>query len=249
MTTNKGIKQIKSSAGSIRDMISAAGPAISQGMQTLGYIRPEYDYIATAVCATLAIWGNFANRKASDFMKNFYDNKDRIVPAIVQDEKFISVFFDLFERNIKESNEGKRQLLKNYILNMACGVEPNFNEHTKLISILNSITLDELAVLRLWDEDGYIGINPKYRNSFRITASDIKHCILDRRVPNRELDEGEKNIMAIMDNKSSANQIFLSLGHKDLLFVLSESNSGSGEEVKVFRFNALGKIFLDFVRG
>lgn len=232
--------KIKKNINSIRDLTASCGPAISQGMQTLGYLSAEYSYVASAVCALLSIWGNFANKKASDFMQQFRENQDKIVGKIVSSDKFISIFLELFDRNIKESNEEKRQLLKNYILNLACGIKPNFNEHTKLINVLNNITLEEIEILKLWDEDEIIE-DQKDKLLTGLSIRDIENLI--RKSPHNY------NIQTGREHLDKNSQILLSLGNKGLLYVLSRDNWGSTEEVKAHKdITEFGNTFLKFIK-
>ncbi|MFA6307134.1 MAG: hypothetical protein WC639_05000 [Patescibacteria group bacterium] len=225
-------------------------PVIAQGLEALGYTTNKFSFVASAVCALISIWGNFANKKVSDFMLQFEEHKDDLVMSVVQSDKFISVFLELFDRNIKESNEEKRQLLKNYILNMAIGIEQDFNEHTKLINVLNNITADELIILKMWGEGGIISNNTRYKNIGRITVNEIRNCVLDTRSVknNNKLGAEEDYIYNLSKVKDKLNQILLSLGYKDLLYVLSENNFGSGEEARVKNITNFGKSFLNFIR-
>jgi hypothetical protein len=51
-----------------------------------------------------------------------------------------------------------------------------------------------------------------------------------------------------LENNDKANQILLSLGYKDLLYVLGTSNFGSGEEAKAKDITDFGKSFLAFIK-
>lgn len=225
-------------------------PVIAQGLEVLGYTTSRFSFVTSAVCALISLWGNFGNKKVSDFMLQFEQNKGKLIASIVQSDKFISVFLELFDRNIKESNEEKRQLLKSYILNMAIGIEPDFNEHTKLINILNNITSDELIILKMWGKDGLISQNQKYKNIGRITANEIRSCALDSRnvSNNHALGIEEQYIYDMSTQKDKLNQILLSLGYKDLLYVLSENNFGSGDEARVKNITDFGNSFLNFIK-
>jgi len=224
------------------DAITTGFPVIAQGLEVMNYTGEKFSFVASAVCALISIWGNFANKKASDFMKQFKDNEDDLIMEVVESDKFISVFLEMFDRNIKESNENKRQLLKNYVLNMACGIEPDFDEHTKLINTLNNITLEELDFLKLWDEDGAITEqqkNPQKRPIY--TLGDIASVIM--KYPDHELLKDR-----YIHNQDRCNRILLALGYKDLLYVLSEPNFGSGQEARVRGITDFGKVFLRFIR-
>jgi len=221
------------------DKLLSSLPVISQGLAVVGSISSETSFITSGVVAIVSLWGALAKKKGSDFMQQFIDNKDEISEEVVKSEKFISVFLDAFDKNIKESNEEKRQLLKNYILNFACGIELNFNEHSKLMNVLNLITLEEIKILRLWDENGAITVKQKSNQKRPFyTIGEIQNVV-------RSTKDVEKDFF---ENNDRYNQILLSLGNKGLLFVLSQDNFGSGQEVKVRNITRFGEIFLKFIK-
>jgi hypothetical protein len=175
--------------------------------------------------------------------------KERLVDEVVQSDKFKAVFIKTIGNNITESNEEKRQLLKNYVLNFACGIESEFNEHTKLLSTLNAITMDELALLKLWESDGIIEKDTRFKNAGRMTVSDIKSAILNtREIGKGVVGEYENYILKLAEDKDICNQLILSLGYKGLLYVLSEDNFGSGQEARVKDITVFGKTFLTFIK-
>lgn len=226
-------------------------PALISGLQALSAINPAFLPVAALIQSVIGYYGDYATDKTLDLFQDFINNKEKIVSEIVNDDKFKAAFIKIIGDNITEGNEKKRQYLKNYIKNFAFGVEPNFNEHTKLINTLNNITLDEVAVLKTWDEDGMISANTKYNNvGYIFTINDIRRAALDTRKPenNNILGEYEKYIYDLANDKNKANQILLSLGNKDLLYVVSENNFGSGQEAKTRGTTEFGKVFLNFIK-
>lgn len=226
-------------------------PALIESLKSLGYLNPSLLPFIALGQSILGYYGEMANAKTIDLLKNFYENKEKIVLEIVQSDKFKSAFIKIIGENITEGNEEKRQYLKNYIINFALGVEPNFNEHSKIINVLNNITLDEVVILKLWSEESPINLNLKYKDFHHIfTISDIKQAALDTRgqTNNNILGDFERYVFELANNKDKANQILLSLGYKDLLYVVSENNFGSGEEAKTRGTTEFGKIFLKFIK-
>lgn len=240
---NRSKEIIKEGGDAAQRVLANFGSVVSAGLQNLGYLSPEHNFMAVAVFSVLSYWGDVAQKKTNDLFQQFIDNKDKMVKEIVADDKFKSVFLKIFNENITESNEEKRQLLKNYILNMACGINSDFNEHTKIINTLNNITLEEVEFLKLWDENGIVWNKQKEatrRSSY--TLGDIASTIMNADRNHKLLQE------RFIHNQDRSNQILLSLGYNGLLYVLSERNFGSGQEARVKGITDFGKTFLDFIR-
>ncbi len=217
-------------------------PIISQGLEVMGTISPNLSFVTSGVCGIISLWGSLAKKKGEDFMQQFIDNEDRIKEEIIKSEKFSSVFLEIFDRNIKESNEEKRKLLKNYILNFVCGVEKDFNEHTRLINVLNDITMEEFKFFSLWDESNICTIlNIGGYHSY--TIAEIER-ILRVKCKNHSFLKNDD-----IRNKNKYNQMLISLGNKGLLYVLSRDNFGSGEEARANKdVTEFGKTFLNFIK-
>lgn len=217
-------------------------PIISQGLEVMGTISPNLSFVVSGVCGIISLWGNLAKEKGEDFMQQFIDNEDKIKEEIIKSEKFCSVFLEVFDKNIKESNEEKRKLLKNYILNFACGIEKDFNEHTKLINVLNDITMEEFNFLQLWNETNPCTIL-NVGGYYSYTVSEIESILRAKCKYHPFL---QKNYIK---DKNKCNQILISLGNKGLLYVLSKDNFGSGEEARANKdITEFGKIFLNFIK-
>lgn len=224
-------------------------PALTAAFQQIGWVSPEFALLSCSIASVVGYWGDYANDRTLDFLKQFAENKEHLVQEIVESDKFKAVFIKAVSENITESNEEKRQLLKNYLLNFACGVEAEFNEHTKLLNTLNAITIDELAMLKLWEDSGMVESDHRYENVGRITVGDIGNIIWNTRKPGQsEVGDYEKYVLKLVENKDMGNQILLSLGYKGLLYVLGEDNFGSGQEAKVKGITEFGKIFLAFIK-
>jgi hypothetical protein len=235
-------------AGALRVTKNFA-PALTSAFQQIGWISPEFALLSGSVLSIVGYYGDYANDRTLDFLKQFAKNKEYLVDEIVQSDKFKAVFIKTIGDNITESNEEKRQLLKNYVLNFACGIEPEFNEHTKLLSTLDTITMDELSLLKLWEDGGMMQGDNSYGKVGRTTVNDIKRIVLKtRKAGESEVGDYEKHILKLVENKDSGNKILLSLGYKGLLYVLGENNFGSGEEAKVSDITDFGKTFLTFIK-
>ena len=235
-------------AGALRVTKNFA-PALTSAFQQIGWCSPEFALLSNSILSVVGYYGDYANDRTLDFLEQFVENKERLVQEVVQSDKFKAVFIKALSDNITESNENKRRMLKKYILNFACGTEMEFDEHTKLLNALNTITMEEVAILKLWDENGTIQNNRRYQQVGRLTVGDISSIVLDtRRNGKTTLDEYEIFIMELVKNKDVGNQLLLSLGYKGLLYVLSEDNFGSGQEARVKDITNFGKVFLSFIK-
>ncbi len=224
-------------------------PALTSAFQQIGWVSPEFALLSNSILSVVGYYGDYANDRTLDFLEQFIKNKEHLVQEVVQSDKFKAVFIKALSDNITESNENKRQMLKKYILNFACGIESEFDEHTKLLNALNTITMEEVAILKLWDEDGIIQNDHRYQQVGRLTVGDISSIVLDtRRNGKTTLDEYENFIIELVKNKDAGNQLLLSLGYKGLLYVLSEDNFGSGQEARVKDITNFGKVFLSFIK-
>lgn len=203
-------------------------------------VHPGIALALNAASAVLGYYGDYANEKMVDLLQGFIDHQDEIVAEIVQNDKFKAAFIKIIGDNITEGNEEKRRLLKNYIVGFACGVEPSFNEHIKLISTLSDITLEEFEMLSLWRDDGEISKSRMAASGMSVTIGDIEQILRDAR--------SHSKISQMQDpGNENRNQVLMALGYKGLLHTRSEDNFGSGQDVKVKGTTSFGKSFLHFV--
>lgn len=219
-------------------------PALAEGIKTLGLINPAFLLLIPPLQAVLGYWGDYATDKTLDLFKEFEEHKEEIVEEIVRSDKFKAIFLKIVGDNITESNEKKRQYLKNYIVNMARGMNPGFNEHTKLITTLNNITLEEIDMLNLWDGSGVIERWYREKNSVRFASLTVHE--IETIVRGREECLGSLAFGKHYADKN--NQILLSLGYKGLLYVLGKESFGSGVEARVRYITDFGKDFLSFIK-
>lgn len=96
-------------------------------------------------------WGDFGSKRTEELLDFIIAHKEEFVSEVLDSDKFKSVFLNVLERHMKEVNEHKRQLFRTYLLNVGKGIEPDFNYHTKIMSILDQITFKELGILSIWD--------------------------------------------------------------------------------------------------
>jgi hypothetical protein len=220
------------------------GSTLVAGATALQLATPAQVVLLTGVLGVVSIFRDLAFKRTSEFFQQFIDNKKDILQEITNSEEFQAIFLELLNEHVTESNEIKRKLIRNYILNIAKGVEPNFNEHSRVINILNTISFEEIDMLKLWDEDGVVDRWAKEEpNSSRDTFAQDVH--------NLEYISRGKNTGQIIFNRQNQeknNRLLISLGNKDLLYVLSADNFGSGVEAKAKCLTEFGKTFLAFIK-
>ncbi len=225
-------------------VIKNFAPSIASALSTLGIAHPELIPLITYGSSVIGYFGDYANEKTLDLLKEFEKNKEKIIQDIIESEKFKSIFIKILSDNITESNEEKRQYLKNYLLNVACGIELNFNEHTKLINTLNTITIEQIEMLKLWDQGGpvvkWVHEQPGQRSNASLTLSDLEQ------ISHNYNHQTPLKTDAYSRNKN--NQTLRSLGYKELLAVLTPDNFGSGQEAKTKWLTEFGHSFLHFIR-
>lgn len=208
---------------------------------TIAHVYPSLALALNATSAVLGYYGDYAKEKTEDLLREFIQNGEKIDPDILESDKFKSAFIKIIADNITEGNEEKRRLIKNYIVGFACGIGRSFNEHTKLISTLNDITLEEVAMLSLWREGGEMSKSKIVKAGMSMRIGDIE-----------QIARGDATYQGIIQPNQDfgnlkRNQILLSLGYKGLLHVRSADNFGSGQEVKVKDATDFGKTFLKFI--
>ncbi len=234
MTKNQNTKK------SGLNIIEKFNPALVSNLMALGLMDPSiYPLISVAQSVLSYFAGEYANNKTIDLLKEFKKNESILLDEIMHSDKFKAVFIRIISDNITEGNEEKRKYIKNYILNFACGIESDFNEHSKLINILNNITIDEINFLKLWCDDEIIN-DQKDKLSTALAVQDIGTLV--------QTSQKQYDINFDRDNLQKNNQILLSLGNKGLLYVLSRDNWGSGEEVRTHKkITEFGRTFLKFI--
>lgn len=118
-------------------------------------------------------WGDFGRSRLNEFVKGLEVKKDSFNSKILETDKFKSLFLDTLERHMKESSNDRRHMLRCYLISVAQGKHPEFDYHTKLLSVLNQITGDELRLLMLlpniikdWDDEFMAHASADERMSF-----------------------------------------------------------------------------------
>lgn len=209
--------------------------------------NPTWQVLFLTAGAMINAWGAFGQNRVNELVDFITENKEEFMADVLGSDKFKAVFLTVLELHMKETNEKRRQLLRNYLLNVGRNYSPEFDDHTKLIYTINTISFDELGVLQLWESGGVLEEWRRKRNvqNMALTVSAIQGALTDL-LPR---DDPRIGMFPFgWEGRDKNNQILLSLGHKDLLYVLSENNFGSGEEVRARNITSFGEKFLNFIK-
>lgn len=171
----------------------------------------------------------------------------RVRDEIIMSDQFTAVVIDVVQKFVIETSEAKRRVYKNLLLNIARGVEPEFEEKTRLIRTLENTSLEEIRLLSLWMENGPINTHPVTQKLHSVTLSDIQGAV--RSSPYKHtIDELRKDLEGpAWKVADKYNSMLLALGSKNLLYVLSDTNFGSRVEVKVRGLTEFGSKFCKFI--
>ncbi len=220
-------------------------PVIFAAISGLVSISPIWSVLFATSSALINAWGDFGQTRVNELVSFINEHREEFADDILESDKFKTLFLNILERHMKEASEEKRQLLRNYLLSVGKGVNPDFNEFTKMNNMLDTISLEEIEFLKFWDDDGPVGsyIREHVQHPHSMTISDVQNCMfrMTPRVP---------RLMALLDNvnQSRNNQILISLSYKGLLYGLTQDNFGSGQEVRIQEITSFGKAFLKFIK-
>ncbi len=122
-------------------------PIIFTTIASLATINPIWSVVFVSATGIIKAWGAFGQARVNELVKFIDQHKTEFLDDILNSDKFKSVFLNVLERHMKEVMEEKRQILRNYLLNVGRGINKEFNYHTKILFVLDQITIDELKVL------------------------------------------------------------------------------------------------------
>lgn len=210
-------------------------------------LHPEWALLLNFAAPLMGAWGEFGQARISEQLEFIAKHKDEFVKEIVEGDDFKTLFLNVLERHMREASKERRELLRNYLLNVGKGVLPDFNEYTRMNNVMDNITLHEIDLLKLWDALGPVDVwhktNPHVTYRMTATVSDLRTYALGMN------PRDEHTISMLSDeNKNKNNQALLMLGYKGLVYALAEDNFGSGQEVKVKDITDFGRAFLAFIK-
>jgi hypothetical protein len=222
---------------------------VARAVVGLAALNPTWGLLFGFAAPLIGLWDDFGQERINEQAEFIERHRDEFKKEIIEGDDFKTLFLNVLERHMKEASEEKRKLLRNYLLNVGKGINPGFNEFTRMNNVMDTITLYEIDMLRLWDEDG--PIETWYRNTRPVgTTQRIVTTIETLQTYIRDMKPRDEGLMKLIDepNKSKNNQTLLLLGYKGLLYVLADNNFGSGQEARIQEITDFGKAFLAFIK-
>ncbi|HBG81576.1 TPA: hypothetical protein DDW69_01920 [candidate division CPR2 bacterium] len=216
----------------------------------LTQVNPVWSILFYTGLGMVNAWGSFGQVRINELVTFIDKHRDQFLPDIIKSEKFKSIFLNILDAYFKETLEEKRKLLRNYLLNVGKGIEKDFDYHTKLMTVLNQITFDELKVISIW--------NGKLQDKFVEKNSEIGYTRDNIEEKMTNLNAGqiawalgrEEKGQKIMRN---INFLVKSLGNYGLLDVRESTpvifdSENNNSTVVVDGISDFGKAFLGFLK-
>lgn len=166
-------------------VILASWVATIDALVTYVYSQNPYFLVAWWLCVALGQAGmKYREKRVIEWIENIRDNPDVFTSEVLEDENFQDGFVYLFQKYIVERNVEKRKIVKNILLWFAWAHNKAEFELEKLCSILDSLSLEDIEVLKIWS-DGSIqqwdrsqGVFPEDYSSPTLNSLQIGECIL-----------------------------------------------------------------------
>ncbi len=167
----------------IKDEISA-----KSGLEILGKVLPTY--IFTCITALTAInptwsvlfaaasgiintWSDFGQARINELVQYIDEHREEFVDEIIATDKFKGVFLNVLERHMTEVMEAKRELLRGYLLGVGVGVQADFDYHSKILSVLDQISFEEIALLNFMNDNKMISALSQITPNFLIEGNTL----------------------------------------------------------------------------
>lgn len=223
---------------------------IAKAIAGLAALNPTWGLLFGFAGPLIGMWGDWGQERINEQVEFIEKHKDEFKKEIIESDDFKTLFLNILERHMKEASEEKRKLLRNYLLNVGRGISPSFNEYTRMNNIMDTITLYEIDMLRLWDENGPIAewekrsLRPQSTLQRGITTISMLQTYI------REMNPRDPDLIEMISDKNNSknNQTLLLLGYKGLLYALADNNFGSGQEARVLDITDFGRSFLAFIK-
>jgi hypothetical protein len=125
--------------------------AAPTALATVSIVNPIVGIIATFLYGTVKSIVRWKSERIGEITKNVGATK--LIKLINKDDKTRDILHKILENVIDESSSKKRKMFYVYIKNLDKVNNTNFDYHTKLISVLNAITFNELDMLWSFSKD------------------------------------------------------------------------------------------------
>lgn len=168
-------KEIKLKSAQALEILSknTSDIVFTTAISTLSIINPIWSILFLTAKGIYGAWSDFGQARVNELVINLEKHKDAFNIEILETDKFKSIFLSILERHMKESSNERRHLLRNYLISVSKGENPDFDYHTKLLNILDQITGEELRLFMLLPNI----INDSNDEFFRHSTEEIQKTI------------------------------------------------------------------------
>lgn len=149
MSQNRKTPQISTSAA-VEIIAEHVPEIVFTAVSALVVVQPVWALIFLTAKGIYSAWGEFGQARLNELVIDLEKSKNSFDFRVIETDEFKSIFLSTLERHMKESSDLKRKLLRNYLISVGQGKLPGFDYHTKLLSILDQITGDELRLFMLF---------------------------------------------------------------------------------------------------
>ncbi len=189
---------------------------------------------SVAVAGGLSLIIDWRTRVAKEIVDDVGARK--IAEIIERDDKSRAVFHRIIVNYLDEESEKKREKYRSYLKNLATNIHPEFDNHSRLVSKLNDISLDELHVLDVF-QTKYLDI--------LVSAENQKQTVQEKYPEGRGAEPGE-----IL--RTGFFTFIPELELEDALIYLSSNGLISSKPGRMngtfYLPNQFGKVFMEFLK-
>lgn len=161
----------------------------------------------------------------------------KIAEIIERDDKSRAVFHRILVNYLDEESEKKREKYRNYLKNLAINVHPEFDNHSRLVSKINDISLEELHVLDVF-QTRYLDI--------LVSAESQKETVQEKYPEGRGVEPGEiiRTGFFTFIPELELEDAFVYLSSNGLI-----SSKPGRMDGTFYLPNEFGKVFMEFLKG
>lgn len=224
----------------IKSVSLSALEVVLPSLTLLLELHPSFNYLFLSAATLINFWGNFSQSRVNELVEKLVREKDYFNLSVISSDKFKSIFLSIIEKYIKESSERKRDLLKNYLVAVAKGYSIEFDGHTKLLSIIDQITPEELRLFILLpkiiadNEKQLLNISKTPVEVIEIDAYQIKMRLYNWDITEKEIE----NSLIFLNN----------YGLVLIKHIASGTIGGGGAtDIDFAGLSNYGKIFYEFI--
>lgn len=208
---------------------------------------PVWKSIFLLAIPLINVWGNFGVKRCEEYLDYINKKQNEFDNNVIRTDEFRSFFLSTLERHFKESSKRKRKLFRTVLLNFGSSRNIDYDYSTKILSILDQITFDELKVVNIWSgklQEALVEKNKTLNYSYKKVEE-----ILSSEGANEhqiyfafEKDIGKPTLNELV-------QILRALGNYGLLSIRDTSGVilGDGSEGIHVKITKFGKLFINYI--